>query len=74
MKSETRGFCGRCEEEYEPYTIFMCDENRCFRDWYLAKQVYGWVCPDCLREFVDSDAYAIESEGVEHKNTGDSGD
>lgn len=60
LKSEHRGFCGRCEEEYEPYIIFLCDDIECFKDWYLAKQVYGWICRDCLHEFVDSNAYAVE--------------
>lgn len=64
MKSEERGFCGKCEEKYEPYQIFLCENEECFEAWYMAKQRFGYLCPECLEEFYDKinkpKAYAID--------------
>jgi len=64
MKSDERGLCGRCEKEYEPYKILLCDDIECFKGWYMAKQEYGWICPDCLSEYYDKTnkpkSYAVD--------------
>lgn len=50
MKSDKRGLCGRCEEEYEPYMMLVPDNIVDLSGIIHMREKYGWFCPECLKE------------------------
>lgn len=56
--SDERGVCGACDEEYEPYAVLLTDDFVAITDQVCIKEHFGWLCPDCRREFA-SGGFAI---------------
>lgn len=66
IKSDERGFCGKCEERYEPYTVLIPDSVVDLSGWMSMKEKYGWFCFDCFKEEHPDTSIAIlrnSSEG-----------
>lgn len=67
--SDERGVCGACGSEYEPYAVMLTDDFVAITDHVSIKNWFGWLCPECRREF-SSGGYAIMEDPVEVQDDG----
>lgn len=51
--------CGKCDEEYHQYLVFLKDDEDSLADFARIKDEYGQVCQDCREDESNLDDYLV---------------
>jgi hypothetical protein len=55
--------CGKCETMYWAYIIMFTKDETVFSEWKCLKEEYGNLCPECLKEELGKQSYALVNTG-----------